>query len=639
LLVKEEKMQAQLAQWTLPAVEKSNYDTHSRRDLLIQAKQIAQLYEQIPTTVSGSILAALVLAASLRANVPGAAVAGWLALIVAFQLWRVAEFIRYRRRKPSPAQLAAWGGEYAAGSFVSGLIWGSAGLVLGLDGSTSFQALVYLILFGMATASVSVISSYAPALFAFVIPTMLPAIVVTALRGGATDFVTAAVGLLFLLVTLRFGWLLNRRLVEAYRAGYENADLVQELSAQKRAADAARDEAERATQQKSALVEELTVQKSAAEDARAEAESAAQSRARFLAAASHDLRQPLHALGLLVGALSEKIRFPDVRRIVDNMENSVHALDELFNALLDISKLDAGVIQPRLANVPLQNILDRLKADFGPSAAEKELRFTVRACRHVAYSDAILLQRIVRNLVSNAVRHTERGGVVVGCRRRGNHIVIEVWDTGPGIPTQEQTRIFDEFYQLRNPERDRNKGLGLGLAIVRRLVDLLGYKLDVVSRVGRGSCFKIELPVGRSEAMLEDDPPVLPARAMPLAGARIFVIDDESAIRDSMELVLTQWGCEVTTAASAEEALERLDADARVDLIIADYRLRDNAVGTDAIDKLQAKLRREIPSILITGDTGPDRLREAQATGVRLLHKPVPPARLRAAIHATLKRT
>ncbi len=423
---------------------------------------------------------------------------------------------------------------------------------------------------------------------------------------------------------------------QAQEANAQKSRLVEALTEQKAAAEQARSDAEAANIQKSHLVEELIKQKAAAELAREAAESAALSRARFLASASHDLRQPLHALGLLVGALSEKIYYPEVRRIVDNMQSSVRALDELFNALLDISKLDAGVVQPKPAGVAIQGLLDRIKADFGPVATEKNLRFSVRSCSLTVHSDAILLQRILRNLVSNAVRYTRQGGVLVACRRRGARLRVEAWDTGPGIPERERDRVFDEFYQLENPERDRTKGLGLGLAIVRRLVSLLGCRLELRSRLGRGSVFVLDVPLSEAlPATVEPLPPV--KRSYSLSGTRIVVIDDEGAIRESMQVLLSQWGCEVLTAGSGAEAAKLIEQGAMPELIVADYRLRENATGTQAIELMHRCAGRDIPAILITGDTGPDRLREAQASGYRLLHKPVSPARLRSAIHAAIK--
>jgi signal transduction histidine kinase/CheY-like chemotaxis protein len=364
--------------------------------------------------------------------------------------------------------------------------------------------------------------------------------------------------------------------------------------------------------------------------------SANQAKTRFLAAASHDLRQPMHALGMFISQLRDMISFPEARKIVDHAELSVSAMESLLNALLDISRLDAGILTPKFEDFPVAELLARMENSFGPSAREKGLSFRVMPCSAWVHSDPVLLERILMNLVSNAMRYTERGGIVIGCRRRGEQLRIEVWDSGVGIPKDRQREIFQEFFQLANPERDRTKGLGLGLAIVERLARLLNHRLDLASTPGKGSVFAIELP--RVEARLATDAaPVTPAVPGALDNVFVLVVDDEAMVREGMRGLLAGWGCHVVTAGSGEEAMARLEEHERMpDLIISDYRLPGGETGIDAIQRIQASLPEDIPALLISGDTAPERLVEAQASGYHLLHKPVQPAKLRALLSRVL---
>jgi CheY-like chemotaxis protein len=338
------------------------------------------------------------------------------------------------------------------------------------------------------------------------------------------------------------------------------------------------------------------------------------------------LRQPVHALSLFVGALRGHRLEPEPAALVDRIENSVSAMDGLFSALLDISRLDAGVVAPEMKTFPISDLLQVLERDYTTEAESKGLTLRIRACNSWVRSDPVLLERILRNLLSNAVRYTDRGGVLLGCRRRGG-LRIEIWDTGRGIEEAQVPRVFEEFFQIDNPERDRTKGLGLGLAIVRRLADLLGHTLAFASVPGRGSMFGIDVPLAEPRAIL---PPMAPGVART---GTILVVDDEMAIQEGMRSLLTAWGHAVLCAGSGEEGLARLAAcGARPDLIICDYRLRGEETGATVIRRLRAEHGDDIPGVLITGDTAPNRLEEAAASGLLLLHKPVANSRLRAAV-------
>jgi CheY-like chemotaxis protein/anti-sigma regulatory factor (Ser/Thr protein kinase) len=316
---------------------------------------------------------------------------------------------------------------------------------------------------------------------------------------------------------------------------------------------------------------------------------------------------------------------------MQRIEASVAALDSLFGALLDISRLDAGVVEVRKQTFAIGPLLERICRDYEGEASAKGLTITRSASSARVNSDPILIERILRNLVSNAVRYTREGSVLIGCRRAGPGLRVEVWDTGIGIPAAYQQRIFEEYFQLENPERDRAKGLGLGLAIIRRLANLLQCELTLRSQPGKGSCFRVTLPLSADRGPSPEA--AAEVEAMERGRGLLVVIDDEAAIREAMASLLQGWGYAVISAGSGEEMLTKLaNHPTRPDLIISDYRLRGEETGIQAIARLQSEFNEAIPALLVTGDTAKDRLTEAQASGLVLLHKPVPNGKLRAAI-------
>ena len=359
------------------------------------------------------------------------------------------------------------------------------------------------------------------------------------------------------------------------------------------------------------------------------AERANVARSRFLAAASHDLRQPMHALSLFVSALKARNQQPEVADLVGNIEDATTSMSDLFNALLDISRLDAGAIEARPVHFPLQPLLDELRSQFAPLAAEKGLRFSIRPCSNHLCSDPLLLKRILINLISNAIRHSDDGGVLVGCRKSGGALKIGVWDTGRGIQADQLAAIFQEFVQLHNPERDRRKGLGLGLAIVDRLALLLDHRLAVRSQPGRGSCFSIELPAGNPERALQPSLPC-PSGMLP-ADTLVVLVDDDHAILHGMAELFDSWNIDLVAAPNAEDILHWLAGLARVpDVIVSDYRLPGDNDGLEVIALLRRHFGRDIPAIVITGDTASDTIQRIGQAGFPILNKPLQPAKLRA---------
>ena len=502
----------------------------------------------------------------------------------------------YWRDEQREESLDRWLKRFAVPALLSGFIWGIAGYSFYLPDGGIYQAFLVIFLLGIAAGSMAFLSAHLPTFYGFIMLLMFPLILRMFQEASMPHLVMGSMMVIYVLVFMVFGRNVNQVFLESILLRFDNLELVNRLTKEKDAA------------------EKANIAKS-----------------KFLAAASHDLRQPLHALSLLTGALAERIHYKEVKGIVDKMRAAVTALENLFNALLDISKLDSGVLQPCVEDFYLQSLFERMENDYRPEAEQKGLVFEVENCGElVIRSDTILLERILRNFVSNAIRYTKVGSVRLFVRREGEQIAISVKDTGMGIPEEKQAVIFDEYVQLDNPERDREKGLGLGLAIVSRISQLLGHELQLISKHREGSEFIVRVPRGEPANIKQAGTTTLPEFGQDLTGLCVLVIDDEKAILEALKVLLIGWGCEVITADTVNDAKQQLQQrGSEPDAILSDYRLRKNVTGIEAIKTIEAMVGREIPSLLITGDmnVGP------QAEGIeeyRVLHKPVQPARLRA---------
>jgi signal transduction histidine kinase/CheY-like chemotaxis protein len=585
-------------------------------DAQVRLQQVRLLYSQLPTSTGGTMVGALLLAVVMWDIAPTNSIAGWFACMTANQGWRYWLYLRWRRTGIELADIDRAANYWALGSLLSGCLWGLATLLFFIPDSPVYQAFLFVLIFAVTSAAVLLIGVHLPSFYVFVLPALVPIVVRNVIEGEPAHLTLAFIVGVATIALLTFGRNYNRVLVASLRNRFENEALARKLATQNI---------------------ELERAKEAAERARNDAEIANRSKTQFFAAAGHDLRQPLHAMGLFAAALTEKVRDPEVLHVVNSINASVDALEGLFNELLDISKIDSGVLKANPTHFDLGAMLDRLRMDFEPEAFERGLRLRIVPTTAYLFSDPVLVERILRNLVSNAIRYTKAGGVLVGTRRRGKEVSLEVWDTGIGIPPEQQDRVFEEFYQLANPERNSKKGLGLGLSIVKRLVNLLSAQIDLRSFPGRGSVFKVRLPLGVR-------PPVDPARKKKaatapgdLSGRVIVVVEDEAAVLEGMRVLLEGWGAEVVAAASIRETMAEVEPLARApDLIVADYGLRDGNVGTQAIAALRERFKSQIPAIIVSGSTTPAHVDEAKAMDAHLLLKPVMPAKLRTLIHFKL---
>ena len=362
-----------------------------------------------------------------------------------------------------------------------------------------------------------------------------------------------------------------------------------------------------------------------ADRAKAEAERASLARSKFLAAASHDLRQPVQALVMLLALLGRQPCPPQVAQLVAKMEGAVNGLHRLLNSMFDVSRLDAGAVMPQTQRFDIGDLLARLAQEYALASTEKGLRLKCFCPPFPVRTDPALLERAVRNLMENALRYTSRGGILLGLRRRGARVRIDVIDTGVGISEVDQVHIFEEFYQGSGSPEAAPQGLGLGLSIVTRLLRLLGAEIIVISREGRGSRFSIFIPLDSAESA--------PSAALPAARdstGRLLVIEDNPSLRFGLQTMLQGWGYEVFAAATGEEAIGLGEANGwSVDAIIADHRLGPGLTGTAAAREIKALAGRTLPTLIITGDTDPARIAEAQAYGFGMLHKPVAAQELR----------
>ena len=404
------------------------------------------------------------------------------------------------------------------------------------------------------------------------------------------------------------------------RADDPLADLQRGLNQMAERLEAGRDELERRVTLATA---ELRARKE-------EAETATRAKSRFLAAASHDLRQPIHALGMFVARLAQLPHDRETRHLIGHLDASVQAMQNLLDALLDISRLDADAVRAQVRAFPLAPMLDQLRNAHLPVAADKGLRLRIRSSSAWVRTDPTLLHRILLNLVSNALRYTPRGGVLVACRSHaaGTQVCIEVWDTGVGIAPEHQQDIFREFYQVGNPERDRSEGLGLGLNIVDRTARLLGHELQLCSEPGRGTRFRLIVPLAQAEPA----PPALPGDAVladDIRGVRILLIEDDRQSAQALRGLLESWGCVVAVVEGYEGAVKTLAGGFVPDVFLSDYRLRGGETGISALRALQGQVRGALPACLMSGDTDPELIQTCEDEGLPLLHKPVRPARLR----------
>ncbi len=576
-----------------------------------RADQVATLYGSWHRTTASMTLGAAILCTVLWDREDPATMALWFAAILANQAWRGWLACAWRRARPATADAPRWGRYWSIGSGIAGALWGLAAVVM-FPASTPHQALLIVCLFSVVLGGLNLTAVYKPSFYGFALAVLVPLIVRVAVEGDRVHLFTALVLLVVLVFVLSFGRQVNALLTNSLAIRYENVDLIGELTAHSRAAEIARGAAETANRAKS----------------------------QFLAAASHDLRQPLHAMGLFSAALSARTRDPEMKPLARSIQTSVEALEALFGQLLDLSRLDAGALQPERGEVELGPLFARLRGDFAAQAAACGLALRVVPTAYGVESDPVLLERILRNLVANALRYTRRGGVVLGARRCGGMVRIDVVDSGIGIAPCDRERIFDEFVQAgAGARREGGRGMGLGLAIVRRLCTLLDHPLALASTPGRGSRFSVTVPrIAQRRRRHEAAPTVHESTGDAMSGAGfagrlVAVVDDDPVVADAMCTLFASWGSRVAGGDDSAAVIAAIGA-ATPDLIVADLRLANGRSGIAAIEDLRRAFGQATAALIVSGDTTEAAREETRGAGITLLAKPVVAVALRAAAEA-----
>ena len=572
----------------------------------VRAECIRTLFQQIRNSFAAAGVVTIYMCATQAPFHPWTEIAAWLAVQLATQLFRLWLVARYRRIAADDdgrglERAAALNTLYMA---LAGWVWGATAFLFMDVAQPITVALTLCGLYGISGGSVPG-NAYNPAgLYVFVGAIFGLVMVRFLLIGQYAYDVLGLASIGYSAILFGFCRVQNRELKEGFAIRFENRRLLAALEVEKSEAEAARSRAEKANLAKSQL----------------------------LAAASHDLRQPLHALSLFSGSLQSLALDAEAKDVAARIQSNVAAMEKLFNGLLDISRLEAGVVQSHREPMSCQDLFDRLAGYFDPVAEQQGLDLRFRDTDLWVDADPALTEQICVNLVTNALRYTHTGGILVAARRRGPRVSIEVSDTGIGIAPDDQARIFEDFVQLGNPERDRGKGLGLGLSIAQRLAAILDSRIEITSTEGRGSRFALSLPAAAPAEVAR-----LSTRAVAqpdlMSGMRLLLIDDDAMVREGAGLLLRQWGVEVALADGLAAAEAEISTGPRFDVCIADYRLPGDLNGLAIIERLSRRPDAPSAFCLVTGDMAPDVLAAANAAQTPIIHKPLHPARLRALLN------
>ncbi|MBF0335895.1 MAG: response regulator [Alphaproteobacteria bacterium] len=574
----------------------------------VRAELFRLLYRHIPAVLTANLVNSVLVVAALWDVANRRDLVGWAAVVAAVTLVRVVLWLRCPDAGRSDADVLRWGRGYTVGVLISGLLWGSAAFLFIDLGSPLTLLVMSFIIGGMGAGAVASLSAHLPTFHAFLLGSMVPFEARLLTLGDPTAWVLSGMVAIYVISMIVIAHNVNAALIRSLILNEENKRLL-------------------ATREQEVLLRTADLQAANAElkEARAEAERANQAKSRFLAAAAHDLRQPLQSMFLFASSLHRFVTEPKGVDALVRIERGLDIMKGMMDGLLDLSRLDVKLIEPTIDSFPLRPMLDDIVVAYRRIAASKGIDLRCGASGQlVVRSDKTMLGRMVRNLVENALRYTERGRIVLSTHVAGDTVVIEVEDTGIGIAPEQLKLIFEEFHQVGNPERDKARGLGLGLAIVQRLSAALDHPVEVRSRPGVGSTFSIAVPLA-AEAVVAAEPP---AEIPPLEGSRgrqVVVVDDDPMVLLALSTLLEQWGYRVVMAGSKDDAVGQLRSRAPPPLIIADYRLRNGLVGTDAIRGVRACCGEDIPCVVLTGETGDECVKDAESLGALVLHKPVTP--------------
>ncbi|MEE2733129.1 MAG: ATP-binding protein [Pseudomonadota bacterium] len=554
----------------------------------VKEAQIDYVFDQLRVTGWPHTAAVVVTTGVLWFSTHSLLSVAWMALVLFShgvrlvtldRLWMQArQHGDYRRMKP----LLVMGMTYA------GALWGLVPIWFMNEPQTESVIFVSIALAGMCASTLPALAAYLPAYLAFVVPALALLIVKLFLLGlNATALLGVACLTAFVMISAK----INQIISMSITMDFQNRE----------------------------LLEQVTV-------AKEKAEAANRAKSRFLAVASHDLRQPLQALGLILESMKLKARqqAPEQQSLIQQGVHCHDALSDMFNSLMDLSRLEANDLNVSLGHVELNDILQSLVREFQSAAEAKGIGLHLQSAPCVVHTDPLILGRILRNLISNAVKFTETGSVELRLQLLQDKVMILVQDTGVGIPLEEQARIFDEYHQVSNRHRLRQQGVGLGLAVVKRLVELLHLDLQLESVPQQGSTFTLVVPRGNPAALPKKEE----LSGVSLQGCRVLVVDDEPALLEATCSLLREWGCEVLMADSEQAALAHVDASAPPHIVLSDYHL-GGSTGLSVIRSVQQCLQQPVPALLMSGDTSPELIQRIREHSLFLLQKPVKPVHLR----------
>lgn len=557
--------------------------------LKIEVKRLTTYLSILPIAALCGLGMLIVCGFCLWGLVPNAQLLIWVGLALAVLFYSLAlSFLFKRKRETNQLNIKAWQWYLSINSALSGILWGGAAALFYPQLSSDSQPFVLL-------AAVMLLSSYFPILVhyflsfsIFSILLILPIVIQITLIQSSSTPLTGVVLLVYLLVMLVFARWFNHREFERFRLQielYEQNDKVIEAN---------------------------------------------ESKSRFLASASHDLRQPLQALGFYIVMLSDFLREPSKKALFDKTLKAYRALEDLLNQLLNISKLNANLVDIVHTDFSIKQLFDKLRNDYELRAMDRGLSIEFSTGDYFAYSDVVSVERILRNLLENSLRYTKEGFIKASCHKEGGKIVLRVVDSGIGIDKTHLSRIFDEFYQVKNPERDRSKGFGLGLYAVQRLAELLDTSIKVQSELAKGSVFSIALSEGKAFEALKQRQTEFPIQDSVLTDKIILLVDDDEVVLDSISRLFLSWGCQVLTADTYSDGLKMITQEEIIpELLVVDYRLPNHQTGVQLVKHIRKLANESIPAIVLTGDTGEESLAEINQSGLTFMHKPADPAKLK----------
>jgi len=560
--------------------------------------QIEVIVENAKIAYVSITIAQFVVLAGLWGSYSSPLLLGWFAAMQVTILYRYLICQRYTVAETTDRLLLSVRHRLIVAALLNGVLWGALAWLLPAEWDMN-SFIILLPILGISAAAMN-LASVLPVYLALIAPIIIQ-VVISLLFSTAAYPVVAALFIIFYIGVLGVAVANNKMIKQMNQLQFDLSSVNQQLIVQKQVADTAN-----------------------------------ASKSHFLAAASHDLRQPLHAMALFLGVLSENIHDEKNTFILSRLRQSLTAMQDMFGALLDMSRFDAGAVEPKFEHVSTQHILHELSLKFEGTALEKGLTFRIHPCHYWLHTDTHLLQRVLDNFLSNAIRYTETGGILLGCRKRDGHVNIEVWDTGKGIAASNMTNIFDAYQQLNNPERDRNKGVGLGLSIVRQITDLLNMPMSAFSKEGRGSVFRVSVALGEVQQQAKNQSVSLTPSSLDATfeDLDIWLVDDDQDILDALQILLETWGCFSSVYTGFDDVKAAINKGRPAPkILISDFRLRQHENGLDVIQYVQHHYQSDIPALIISGDVSEQRLQSAKRNGLTVLHKPVCPELLKQTIY------